>query len=98
MREVISGLPEDTNLRTYIRYALEALDQLLLTGEQPKLEVAAVSESSVDEDQGFARNRQRANGPNCPSKDNRIRSPRSEPIRRSLGKAQVVTPGLPWQG
>jgi len=53
VREVTSSLPEDTKLRTYIRYVLEALDQLLLTGKTPQLEVERLSEPHVNEDEGF---------------------------------------------
>lgn len=53
VREVTSGLPEDTKLRTYIRYILEALDQLLLTGKTLQLEVERLPEPAVDEDEEF---------------------------------------------
>lgn len=53
VRQTVSALPEDTKLRVYIRYVLEALDQLLLTGETPKLEVETLSELRVEEEDNF---------------------------------------------
>jgi len=53
VHKIISRLPEDTKLRVYIRYALESLDQLLLTGEQQHVEVVPLQEPTAEEDEGF---------------------------------------------
>jgi len=53
LQKTVSNLPEDTKLRIYIRYVLEALDQLLLTGKTPQLEVETLNEPSVEEEETF---------------------------------------------
>lgn len=53
--ELISRLPDDTKLRTYIRYLIEALDQKLLTGKSTTPTVERLSEPSANEDKDFFR-------------------------------------------
>ena len=55
VREVTSSLPSGTKLRTYIRLLVEALDQLLLTGQAPELVPLALPEPATEEEEGFFR-------------------------------------------
>ncbi len=55
LRQVTAALPDDTKLRTYIRYLLEVLDQLRLTGKIPELAVEPISEPLADLDEPASR-------------------------------------------
>lgn len=46
--KIIDKLPDDTRLRTYIRYILEILDQLMNTGEIPGIEVKQMIEPPIE--------------------------------------------------